>query len=98
MIHEVKCAPIMFERLLSGEKTFDLRRDDRGYQMGDELRLREYDDKRGHECDDPTCRLSRYTGRVLVRRIGFVAKGVFYGLDLGAHAILSLRDDGSPTP
>lgn len=91
MTHELKVDPQMWSRLLDGSKTFELRKDDRGYQAGDELILREFRSK-DHECSDQSCRDNwRSPDRTLVRyRIGFVAKGRFYGLDLGDFAILSL--------
>jgi hypothetical protein len=41
--HELKCWPEFFSLIVNGIKTFDLRRDDRGYEVGDLLVLREYD-------------------------------------------------------
>lgn len=91
-VHELKTDPLMFERILTGVKTFELRKDDRGYQAGDVLVLREYDLHKPHECDDLKCSQNRWTGRALHKQIGFVAKGTFYGLALGEFAILSLLD------
>jgi hypothetical protein len=50
--HELKCWPQFFEAIIAGEKTCELRRNDRNYQVGDVLRLREWDPFREH-----------YTGR-----------------------------------
>jgi uncharacterized protein DUF3850 len=92
MIHELKADPVMFERLVWGSKTFELRRDDRGYQTGDTLVIRSFDPAKDDDCGDPGCfRNYRAPGRVALRyTIGFVAKGNFYGLSLGDFAILSL--------
>jgi Domain of unknown function (DUF3850) len=87
--HELKTWPEFFARLVSGEKTFDVRKDDRGYQAGDVLVLREYDPGKGHECDDPNCFDNRYSGRSLSFRVGFVFKQGF-GVDLGGYVVLSL--------
>lgn len=43
--HQLKCWPEFFQATLNGLKKFELRRDDRpeGYQVGDELLLKEWD-------------------------------------------------------
>lgn len=41
--HNLKTWPVYFAALHDGTKTFELRRDDRGYEVGDTLRLREWD-------------------------------------------------------
>ena len=43
MIHELKIAPKYFEGVISGRKTFDVRKDDGNYQENDVLILKEYD-------------------------------------------------------
>ena len=91
MIHELKCAPDYFARLADGSKTFEIRKDDRGYQAGDELVLRPFSGK-DHDCADEGCLYNwRRRDRPVVRfQVGFVAKGKLFGLDLGEHAVLSL--------
>lgn len=42
-IHELKTWPASFQAILSERKRFDLRKNDRGYKVGDILYLREYD-------------------------------------------------------
>ena len=42
MIHEVKCFPEYFAELKSGIKTFEVRKKDRPYQVGDILALNEF--------------------------------------------------------
>ena len=42
MIHELKTWPKFFDMVAVGLKTFDLRKDDRGFQLGDTLVLKEY--------------------------------------------------------
>ncbi|MFM7853770.1 MAG: DUF3850 domain-containing protein [Flammeovirgaceae bacterium] len=39
MKHVVKCAPVFFEALASGRKTFEFRKNDRGYLPGDILEI-----------------------------------------------------------
>jgi hypothetical protein len=40
--HELKSWPEFFNEILAGRRTHELRRDDRGYDVGDTLRLCEY--------------------------------------------------------
>jgi hypothetical protein len=96
MRHELKTWPQFFARLVDGSKTFEIRKDDRVFQAGDTLVLREYDpspDK--HDCDEPGCSQNRYSGKTVVKRVGFVAKGDLFGLNLGPYAVLSLLDVSS---
>lgn len=42
MEHDLKVWPDFFPALVDGRKGFELRKDDRGFNVGDTLRLREY--------------------------------------------------------
>ena len=42
-VHELKTWPEYFSSIISGEKTFELRRNDRAFGVGDHLRLLEFD-------------------------------------------------------
>lgn len=53
-LHALKIWPEYFEAVLDGRKRFEIRRDDRGYKVGDVLNLREWDPAK-----------ERYTGRML---------------------------------
>jgi hypothetical protein len=60
--HRVKSWPSFFEATLSGAKTHDVRRmSDRDYQVGDTLRLLEFDPEK-----------EQYTGRELCVRITYI--------------------------
>jgi hypothetical protein len=59
--HDLKCWPEFFAEVAAGRKTFEIRKDDRGFRAGDAVRLREY---------DPTTGL--YSGAEVVARIGYV--------------------------
>lgn len=43
MNHELKIDPIYYQRVKYGSKTFEVRDNDRGFQQGDTVTLREYD-------------------------------------------------------
>jgi ASC-1-like (ASCH) protein len=61
MIHNLKIENQYFERVLSGEKTFEIRYDDRGYQKDDDIILEEISsDKTG------------YSGRKIKAKVGYV--------------------------
>ncbi len=60
--HELKAWPEYFQPVLTGEKTFEVRRDDRGFAVGDVLWLREYDLGAG------------YTGREVFASVPYTLK------------------------
>jgi DNA-directed RNA polymerase subunit RPC12/RpoP len=62
--HQLKTWPRYFEAIRSGEKTWEFRKDDRNYQVGDALCLREWSDV-----------AETYTGRVEVRHVTYIARG-----------------------
>ena len=65
MHHELKIEPQFFEAVLDGRKTFEIRRNDRGFQAGDTVTLMEY---------TPYKALSggRLTGRRVTATVGYV--------------------------
>ena len=88
MKHVLKTWPQYFERICDGSKTFEFREDDRGYQTGDTLLLREWDPHKCRtNCRADTC--PAYTGRELAAEVGFIFKAGF-GVDLGDHVVMSL--------
>ncbi|WP_270280858.1 DUF3850 domain-containing protein [Enterococcus faecalis] len=58
-IHELKILPEYFEAIVSGNKRFEIRKNDRNYKKGDILRLNEYQD-------------GQYTGDVHVAEITYI--------------------------
>lgn len=78
-IIEVKCLPEYYEAVQSGVKSWELRFDDRNYDVGDLLILREWKD-------------GVYTGRRLTTKITYILKD-FAGLKDG-WAILSVKKLG----
>lgn len=61
MIHELKILPEYFNDVISGNKTFEIRRNDRNFLVGDYIALNEFVKKSG------------YTGRSALYRITYVA-------------------------
>jgi hypothetical protein len=87
--HELKTWPTYFERLLREEKTFEVRRNDRGFQAGDQVRLREYNPAGTHDnCGELGCAQRRYSGRELRFEVPYVYTGP--GVESG-FAVLSLK-------
>jgi len=78
MIHELKTWPGYFEEVFMGHKTFELRKDDRGFKVGDQVILKEWDNH-----------LEVYTGKQIARGISYILKGGVFGLEEG-YVILSL--------
>ena len=69
MKHELKILPAYFEAVLSGEKTFEIRNNnDRGFQKGDTLVLREFDP----DLSSSTLAMC-YTGRTIERVVSYVS-------------------------
>lgn len=86
MTHELKTDPIPFHEAKRGQKTFELRRNDRDFQPGDEIVLREtvYSAllmREGRPLD--------YTGEVLRFRAGYILRSPAYGIPEG-FCIISL--------
>lgn len=41
-VHELKCRPTLFDDIRSGRKSFDIRKNDRGFQTGDVIKFRKF--------------------------------------------------------
>jgi hypothetical protein len=63
MKHELKTWPEYFEQVWTNNKTFEVRKNDRHFQEGDSVCLKEWSPIDG------------YTGRELNRKIGYVFRG-----------------------
>ena len=44
MCHELKIAPRYYTDIVSKKKTFEIRKNDRNFQVGDEVKLKEWSD------------------------------------------------------
>lgn len=70
--HALKVWPPYFQEVHTGRKTFEARRDDRGFAPLDILRLREFDPN----APGPGGQLGDYTGRECRRMVGYILYGV----------------------
>lgn len=62
--HDLKVWPECFEAIVAGIKTFEVRKNDRNYQVGDVLQLREY-------APGP----DEYTGRETKCTVSYIVSG-----------------------
>lgn len=88
-VHELKTLPDYFEAVAQGDKKFEVRRNDRGFQAGDSVILRENDPR---AVNDPYREwLEGYSGRTIHARISYVLAGGAFGIQAG-HCVLALTD------
>lgn len=76
--HELKTWPDYFYRIFSGQKRFEVRKNDRDFQIGDVLYLKEYDPETGE-----------YTGRELFKNVTYVLKGGQFGI-VDGYCVMSI--------
>jgi ASC-1-like (ASCH) protein len=70
MNHELKTWSEYFIAILSGEKKFEVRKNDRDYKVGDTLILKEWN-----------CGLAEYTGAVLEVKVKYILYGGQFGIN-----------------
>lgn len=98
--HDLRTWPVYFEAVAAGTKTFEVRWDDRGFQAGDTVLLREWDNTAACDCRSISIRhldaCARYTGRALAARIGYVMTAMHSGnrqpFSGNGYAVFSLVD------
>ncbi len=61
MIHAVKCEKVYFDEMFFGNKTFEIRKNDRNYKAGDYLGVNEWLPEK-----------EKYTGRSLLFKITYI--------------------------
>ena len=78
--HNLKTWPNIFEEMYKGNKSFDIRENDRNFQIGDQIILDEYDNIN-----------NTYTGRHLHAKITYIMKSPNPFVELKNKVILSLK-------
>ena len=68
--HELKIYPKYFEAILDGKKTFEIRKNNRIFHVGDSIVLREFDN-------------IKYSGREIHATIKYMLDDTFIGLEEG---------------
>lgn len=86
MTHVLKTWPEFYDAIARGDKTFEVRKNDRDYMTGDWLKLVRYDP------DTLTT-----SGEPLYRRVTYVMHGGAFGLD-SAYVVMGLAAAPSPVP
>lgn len=84
--HELKTDPAVFAAVLDGTKTYEIRKDDRGFGVGDCLVLRETASTGAEMASGASL---EYTGRTITAAVTHLLRGPVYGLQDG-WVILSL--------
>lgn len=76
MGHDLKILPEYFKEVIKGIKTFEIRKNDRPYQVGDTLVLHEWEN-------------GRYTGEVAKKTITYILNDNS-GFVLKGHVVMSI--------
>lgn len=87
--HVLKTWPVYFEAIKRGEKTFEARRNDRGFQKGDTLVLKLFDPE--------VAEVLQHHTETMTFTVGWVLAGGSFGVEPG-YAILSLLPAESRPP
>jgi hypothetical protein len=86
-VHKLKTIGTYFDAVKRGEKTFDVRKNDRGFQTGDILELQRLDEKGFYTTGSGGI----WTTVSLRKRITYILQGGQFGI-LPAYCVLGLGD------
>lgn len=75
--HDLKILPEFYQAVKKGEKTFEVRKNDRDFKKYDVIILREWDEK-------------NYTGKWIAKKIGYILPGGQFGIEEG-YVVLGLK-------
>ncbi|MFD2752405.1 DUF3850 domain-containing protein [Virgibacillus siamensis] len=76
--HELKITPEYFQYVWDKKKTFEVRKNDRDYEVGDKLVLREWDGDKG------------YSGSGVVKKVSYILSDPNYVKE--GYVIMGLED------
>jgi hypothetical protein len=76
--HELKTWPEHFDKVWKWEKNFEVRLNDRDFQVGDTLILKEWDNVK-----------QVYTGKYLHKKVRYILHGGKFGIEPG-HVVMSI--------
>ena len=77
--HRLKAWPASFSAIYEGDKRAEFRKDDRGFDVDDQLILEEYDPATGN-----------YSGRRMMRLVTHILRGPDFGVPEG-YVVMSIR-------
>lgn len=80
--HELKAWPAVYQQVVEGVKTHEFRKNDRGFNTGDILILKEWDDSD-----------KAYTGRSVLVTVTCITYGPVFGIPEG-YCVMSVRLPG----
>lgn len=89
--HILKTLPAYFDAVRRGEKPFEVRRDDRGFQKGDILVLQRTREDRPNEVETRGYGLDQRPAHELRKRVGYVLTGGQLGIEPG-YVVMALED------
>lgn len=92
-IHELKTWPEYYKEIVAGRKTFEVRKNDREYKVGDILHLREWEPgnlepKEGTMIYIPIA--PHYTGSELLAKVEYILSGGKWGIEEG-YCVMSIK-------
>lgn len=89
--HKLKTWPAYFDAIARGDKSFEVRRDDRGFQKGDTVVLQRTREDRLYEIDWEFGGTEARPKHEIRKRIGYVLTGGRFGIEPG-YVVLQLVD------
>lgn len=88
--HKLKTWIRFWDAVASGEKTFEVRKNDRAFQTGDILVLEKYDHERGYYEMDGYTALAK--PKSIRKRISFILQGGMFGIE-PSYCVMGLEDE-----